>query len=96
MQLKQHKNATTTPAVRKWIQENSHLSTARIMREKGLSRNTVARWKNRKDTQDSGSARHTQDCCFADWQEALTVELRTTFLLPFGQPFGCGQTIPAS
>ena len=41
MQLKQHKNATTTPAIRKWIQENSHLSTARIMRGKGLLRNTV-------------------------------------------------------
>lgn len=83
MQIKQHKNAVTTPIIREWIQKNSHLPTARIMREKGLSRNTVKRWKTRTNTSDLSSARHTQKSGFTDWQEALIVEIRTTFLLPF-------------
>jgi transposase InsO family protein len=82
-QVKQHKNATTTPAVRRWIQDNRHLSTASIMREKGLSRNTVVRWKGRTDTCDASSKPHSQTSSFEDWQEALIVEIRTTFLLPF-------------
>ena len=82
-QIRQHKNATTTPALRRWIQENRHLPTAQIMREKGLSRNTVVRWKNRDNTDDASSKPHSQTSRFADWQEALIVEIRTTFLLPF-------------
>ncbi len=53
------------------------------MREKGLSRNTVVRWKSREDTTDASSKPHSQTSQFADWQEALIVEIRTTFLLPF-------------
>ena len=41
------------------------------------------RWKGRDDTDDRSSKRLTQRSSFADWQEALIVELRTTFLLPF-------------
>jgi hypothetical protein len=82
-QIKQHANATTTPAVRRWIQENRHLPTSVIMREKGLSRNTVNRWKRREDVADQSSKPHSQTSSFEDWQEALIVEIRTTFLLPF-------------
>ena len=82
-QIRQHANATTTPAIRRWIQENRHLPTAWIMREKGLSRNTVNRWKRREDVNDRISKPHSQTSSFEDWQEALIVDIRTTFLLPF-------------
>lgn len=82
-QVRQHRNATTTPALRRWIQDNRHQPTAWIMREKGLSRNTVVRWKARDHTNDESSKPHSQTSQFADWQEALIVEIRTTFLLPF-------------
>jgi hypothetical protein len=79
-QLKQHKNATTTPAIRKWIQENQHLSITEVMRQKGLSRNTVVRWRTRKDVTDRSSARHKQECGFTEWQESLIVEIYPTHM----------------
>jgi transposase InsO family protein len=82
-EIRQHRNATTTPAVRAWIQANRHRPTAELMREKGLSRNTVVRWKGREDTADRSSKPQTQSSQFAEWQESLIVELRVTFLLPF-------------
>jgi len=47
----------------------------------GLTYKTVVRWKSRPDGQDSSSRPHKIHSYMADWQEALVVDLRTTFLL---------------
>ena len=68
--------------------DNSQLPTAQIMREKGLSRNTVNRWKSRTNSSDLSSARHTQTSSFASWQEALIVESAFSF-------YALPKTLPA-
>ena len=44
MQISLHKNATTTPALRKTIQEST-LSERKIAQKYGISRATVRKWK---------------------------------------------------
>ena len=44
MEIRLHKNATTTPALRKAIQ-NSNLSERKLAQKYGISRATVRKWK---------------------------------------------------
>ena len=81
MQIRLHANATVTPAQRRYIYENRHRPTAQLQREMGLTYKTVKRWKNREDGQDASSRPHNINSSLLDWQEALVVDLRTTFLL---------------
>ncbi|CEG13737.1 Integrase catalytic domain-containing protein [groundwater metagenome] len=46
MNLKLHKNARTTPSIRKEIQSSSETIVA-LAKKYGLSRKTVRKWKNR-------------------------------------------------
>lgn len=81
MQIRLHANATVTPSQRRYIYENRHRPTAQLHREMGLTYKTVKRWKNREDGQDASSRPHNTNSSLLDWQEALVVDLRTTFLL---------------
>lgn len=51
MEIKLHANATTTPRVRKYLQE-SDKSDRELARELGISVTTVRRWRNREQTVD--------------------------------------------
>lgn len=51
MEIKLHANATTTPRVRKYLQE-SDKSDRELARELGISVTTVRRWRNRQQTAD--------------------------------------------
>jgi hypothetical protein len=75
MHIRLHGNATTTPAIRKQIYEQRHRPTAELQREFGLTRKTILRWKNRAEGQDASSRPKVLKTSFADWQEALIVEL---------------------
>ena len=52
MRIHLHKNATTTPAQRAYIQNNPHLSVAHLAERTGVSKTTVRRWRNRSDVFD--------------------------------------------
>lgn len=52
MEIRLHKNATTTPAQRAFIQSNPQLSVASLARRTGVSQTTIRRWKNRTDVFD--------------------------------------------
>jgi len=51
MNLKLHKNARTTPSIRKEIPSSGE-SIAILAKKYGLSRKTVAKWKNRVSVED--------------------------------------------
>lgn len=52
MKIRLHKNATTTPAQRAYIQNNPHLSIASLAKKTGVSKTTIRRWRNRMDVYD--------------------------------------------
>jgi transposase len=52
MKIRLHKNATTTPAQRAYIQNNHHLSVASLAQKIGVSKTTIRRWQNRMDVYD--------------------------------------------
>ncbi len=54
MNLKLHKNARTTPSIRKEIQSSSETIVA-LAKKYGLSRKTVRKWKNRTVIDDETS-----------------------------------------
>lgn len=52
MKIRLHKNATTTPAQRAYIQNNPHLSVASLAKKTGVSKTTIRRWQKRMDVYD--------------------------------------------
>lgn len=52
MKIHLHKNATTTPAQRAYIQKNSHLPVATLAEKTGVSKTTIRRWQKRTDIYD--------------------------------------------
>ncbi len=81
MKIKLHKNATTTPAIRKFIQE-SNLSERKLAEKFGISRLTVRRWKKRDSVEDRSHRPHRMRTTLTPEQEIVVVELRKTLLLP--------------
>ena len=57
MMVRLHKNATTTPATRRYIQ-SSNLPVRRLARELGVSEDTIRRWKKRTDVEDRPHTAH--------------------------------------
>ncbi|MEW6102882.1 MAG: IS481 family transposase, partial [bacterium] len=57
MQIKLHKNATTTLAIRRVIKE-SPLSAYALAKKYGLSQTTIHRWKNAPNLEDKSSRPH--------------------------------------
>jgi transposase InsO family protein len=87
MHLSQHKNATTTPLIRRQLQERRGEPVADLAAEYRLSATTVRRWQGRSSTTDLTSARHNQRYSFTPQQEAIIVLLRTTLLLTLDDLF---------
>ena len=81
MNIRLHKNATTTPAVRKFIQE-SDLSERKLAKMLGITRSTVRRWKKRKSVEDRSHRPHRMKTTLTPEQEIVVVELRKMLLLP--------------
>ncbi|WP_022665849.1 helix-turn-helix domain-containing protein [Desulfospira joergensenii] len=52
MKIHLHKNATTTPAQRAFIQNNSHFSVSQLAEKIGVSKTTVRRWRKRSNVFD--------------------------------------------
>jgi transposase-like protein/transposase len=78
MQVKLHKNATTTIAVRQAIQK-SHLSAYAIAKQYGISENTARRWKNRTNPEDVSSRPHKLNTVLTKEQEELICFERKQF-----------------
>ena len=52
MKIHLHKNATTTPAQRAFIQNTPHLSVSQLAEKIGVSKTTVQRWRKRSNVFD--------------------------------------------
>jgi transposase InsO family protein len=81
MVLNLHKNARTTPAIRCELRESKRSQRA-LAEQYNLSRGTVRKWQQRKDTQDRSHRPHTLHATLSPVQELVVVALRQTLLLP--------------
>lgn len=81
MHVRLHHNARTTPAIRREIQAST-LPTATLARHYNVSEETVRKWRNRADVQDTSHCPQRLQTTLTTAQEAVVVELRKTALLP--------------
>ena len=81
MQVRLHKNARTTPAIRRELQ-SSEAPTATLARQYNLSEETVRKWRARAHVQDASHCPHRLQTTLTPAQEEVVVELRKTTLLP--------------
>ena len=81
MNIAPHKNARTTPAVRKEIQQST-ASERELAQRYGLSRATIHKWKQRQSTADASHRPHTLHTTLTPAQEVIVVEVRKSLLLP--------------
>jgi transposase-like protein len=81
MQVNLHKNARTTPAIRRELRE-SPLPIAELARRYHLSKATVRKWRRREDGADRSHRPHHLHTTLSPAQEAVVVALRQTLLLP--------------
>jgi len=81
MQIQLHKNARTTPAIRRELQQSS-LPTKELAERYGLSRHTVAKWRKRETVADGSHRPRRMHTTLSPAQEAVVVALREALLLP--------------
>ncbi len=81
MQVNLHKNARTTPAIRRELREST-LSIAELARRYHLSKATVRKWRRREETADLSHRPHRLQTTLSPAQEAVVVALRQSLLLP--------------
>lgn len=81
MEIMLHKNARTTPAIRKEIQ-GSNLSETELAKRYGISRMTARKWKHRDSVADGSHRPHTLHATLNAAQELIVVYMRQTLLLP--------------
>ena len=79
--IRLHKNARTTPAIRREIQQST-LSERALARKYNLNRATVRKWKRRTTVEDAPSTPKTIHATLSPVEELIVVELRRTLLLP--------------
>jgi len=75
MELRLHKNARTTPAVRAYIQK-AEASAAELARELGISETTVRKWRGRDTQQDASHRPKRLRISLSPIEEQLVRELR--------------------
>lgn len=80
MLINLHKKATTTPAIREYIQTCGKPIKV-LARELNLNVGTVRKWRNRTVTQDASHRPHRLQTTLSRAQELLVIELRRTLLL---------------
>lgn len=81
MNIRLHKNATTTPARRAYIQ-SSPLSVAALALELGVTEDTIRRWKGRDTVEDRSHTAHRLQTTLTPAQETVVIALRQTLWLP--------------
>jgi transposase-like protein/transposase len=81
MEIRLHKNARTTPAIRKEIQQ-SNLSERALAQKYGISRLTVRKWKKRDSVEDRSHRPKNLRATLSPLEEEIVVELRKSLLLP--------------
>jgi transposase len=84
MEIKLHANATTTPRVRRYIQQ-SDKSDRILAQELGISVATVRRWRQRQDVTDRHTVPKTTRKVLTDEQSLLINWLRQKLQLPLDE-----------
>ncbi|MGU3523755.1 helix-turn-helix domain-containing protein [Enterobacteriaceae bacterium C23F] len=84
MEIKLHANATTTPRVRRYLQE-SEKSDRELAKELGISVTTVRRWRNREQTGDRQTTPHVVHKAMRSEQIAVVNSLRDTLHAPLDE-----------
>lgn len=84
MEIKLHANATTTPRVRRYIQQ-SDKSDRVLAQELGISVATVRRWRQRQDVADRHTVSKTTRKLLTDEQSLLINWLRQKLQLPLDE-----------
>jgi transposase InsO family protein len=83
MNIQLHKNARTTPAIRRELQAHPPSVTDKeLAAAYGLNRHTVAKWRRREGTEDASHRPHTIHANLNAAQEAVVLALRESLLLP--------------
>lgn len=80
MSAKQHKNATTTPEIRAFINQ-SELPTAVLARLLKISESTVRKWRRRDVLDDASHAPKQSNSTLTLQQQYVVVQLRTHLML---------------
>ena len=75
MQVRLHKNATTTPKTRAMIQ-GSDLPMTVLAERLGVTVETIARWKHRDSVEDRSHTPHRLQTTLSAEQEAIVLVLR--------------------
>ena len=81
MPVSLHKNARTTPAIRRELRE-SPLPMAELARRHSLSKATVRQWRRREEGADRSHRPHHLQTTLSPAQEAVVVARRQSLLLP--------------
>lgn len=84
MEIKLHANATTTPRVRRYLQQ-SDKSDRELAKELGISVTTVRRWRNRAQTADKQTTPHLVHKVMRLERVALVNALRDTLRAPLDE-----------
>ena len=81
MNIRLHKRARTTPAIRAELAASPD-SVAALARRFGITESTVRKWRSRTDFQDRSHTAHQLQTNLTPAQEAIVVLLRKHLLLP--------------
>ena len=82
MRIRLHKNATTTPHIRRKLQEApKDMSTRQLAIEYGISERTAKRWRERTNVYDRSHRPHNMKTSLSETEQEIVVELRKTLLL---------------
>lgn len=81
MNIKLHKLARTTPAIREEIRR-SNLPVKELAEKYNITKDTVRKWKNRDTVEDKSHRPHNLKTTLSQTEEAIVVELRKSLLLP--------------
>lgn len=81
MMIALHKNAATTPAIRRKIAQGDE-SVAVLAMRYCVSEDTVRKWKKRDSFDDRSHTAHRLQTTLTPAQEIVVVELRRMLLLP--------------
>jgi transposase InsO family protein len=83
MNIRLHKNARTTPAIRREIQaQPASISNRALAEQYRIHYHTVAKWRKREDVEDASHQPHTLHTTLTPAQEKIVLALRESLLLP--------------
>ncbi len=73
MNIRLHKNATTTPKIRQEIRQSS-LSPSQLAKRYGVTIPTIQRWRNSDSVEDRSHTPHRLQTTLTPAQEVVVVE----------------------